>query len=135
MRHFQAMITILLAFLLAPLAADYFVAPVASWGVGLLVIAYETWVLTFKKTTKDIAEENARLAAARRRVEQIKHEAAMMYLQPSARTADRPGSKFDVDNMSPVELANAARQIVSDIREKKTRKEGGAPGESMPKAA
>ena len=42
MRHVQAVVTILLAFLLVPPAADYFAAPAASWGVGLLILAHET---------------------------------------------------------------------------------------------
>ena len=134
MHHFLPVITILLAVLLVPLAADYFAAPAASWGVGLLILAHETWLLLFKKSAKDLAEENARLEEARRRVEQIKSEAAMLYLQPAVAEA-RTGSKFDVDNMSPMDLANAARQIVQDIREKKAKKEGGDQGAAMQKAA
>lgn len=126
MRHLRAIITIIMAFLLAPLGGDYFAAPQASWGIGLVVIAYETWVLAFKKTAADLAEEQRRLAEARRRVEQIKEEAAMVYLQPGANKNARSSSKLDVDSMSPVELANAARQIVQDIRGKKEEKPGGA---------
>jgi hypothetical protein len=134
MRHLRAIITIIMVFLLAPLAGDYFVAPQTSWGIGLVIIAYETWVLGFKKTAKDLADERKRLAEARRRVEQIKEEAAMVYLQPGSNKGAKSSSKLDVDNMSPVELANAARQIVQDIRGKKEEKAGGA-ATSLSKAA
>lgn len=135
MRHFQAIIDILLAFLLAPWAGDYFAAPTGCWVAGLLVIAHETWVLVFKKTARDLAEEQARLEEARRRVEQIKQEAAMVYLQPGGQKAAGPSSKMDVDRMSPVELANAARQIVQDIRGKKSAKEESGKGAAMSQAA
>ena len=129
MRQFLALITILLAFLLAPLACDFFAAPVISWWVAILVIAHETWVAVVKKTPKDLAEEKKRLEEARRRVEQIKQEAAMVYLQPGKKESS--GSKLDVDRMSPAELAMAARAIVDDIRGKK---DGGA-GAPVSKAA
>jgi len=135
MRHFRSVITILLGFLLTPLAADYFAAPGWCWTVGMVVIAYESWVLLFKKTAKDMAEERARLAEARRRVEQIKQEAANVYLQAASGKKGASTASLDVDRMSPVELANAARQIVHDIRGKKDGKsEGGADG-AMSKAA
>lgn len=134
MRHLRSIITIIMVFLLAPLAGDYFAAPQASWGIGLVIIAYETWVLAIKKTAKDLADERKRLAEARRRVEQIKEEAAMVYLQPGSNKSAKSSSKLDVDNMSPVELANAARQIVQDIRGKKDEK-AGESGAAMSKAA
>lgn len=136
MRHFQAIIDILLVFLLAPWAGDYFAAPNACWAAGLLIIIHETWVLVFKKTARDLAEEQARLEEARRRVEQIKHEAAMVYLQPGgAKAASGSSAKMDVDRMSPSELANAARQIVQDIRGKKSTKEEAGKGATMSQAA
>lgn len=134
MRHLRAIITIMLAFLLAPMAGDYFAAPLLAKVVGIMMIVHETWVLVFRKTPKDLAEEQRRLEEARRRVEQIKHEAAMMYLQPGVQKSTAASSKFDVDKMAPHELANAARQIVQDIRAKKADKEGGAAA-PMSKAA
>jgi hypothetical protein len=125
MRHLRSVITILLAFLLTPLAADYFAAPGWCWAVGMVMIAYESWVLLFKKTAKDLVDERARLAEARRRIEKIKEEAAMVYLQAAPGKKGATPSSLDVDRMSPVELANAARQIVQDIRGKK---DGGADG-------
>jgi hypothetical protein len=129
MRQILSTITIILVFVLTPLAADYFAEPVWCWSVGMLVIAYESWALMFKKTAADFAEERRRLEEARRRVEQIKQEAAMVYLQPATGKKGAPTSSLDVDRMSPEELANAARQIVHDIRGKKDGKpEGGAAG-------
>jgi hypothetical protein len=135
MRQFLATITIILVFVLTPLVADYSGEPIWCWLIGMVVIAYQTWVLLFKKTAKEHAEEQARLAEARRRVEQIKQEAAMVYLQPTGGKKGGAAPTLDVDKMSPVELANAARQIVHDIRGKKGPKGESGTEASMPNAA
>lgn len=124
---------ILLTFLLTPAAADYFAAPRVCWGLAIVLIIYETWILAIKKTPKDIAFEKARVEEARRKVEQIKEEATKSFLQGGGKKiGSSPLSTKDVNSMSEEELALAARRIVQDMRQKKG---GGESGEQTLKKA
>lgn len=114
---------ILALFALTPFAADYFGSPVVCWGVSICIIAYETWALTLKKGPREIAEEKKRVEEARRRIEQIKEEAARSFLQGAKNRSATVVTK-DVNSMTEEELALAARKIVQDLRRKKGRGEG-----------
>lgn len=116
-------VIILALFILTPLAVEYFGSPLLCWGVSICIIAYETWALTLRKGPDEIAEEKKRIEEARRRVEQIKEEAARSFLQ-GAKGRSVPVAAKDVNSMTEEELAIAARKIVQDLRRKKGRGDG-----------
>jgi len=109
---------ILVLFVVTPFVAEYTEAPLLCWGGAMILIAYETWCLTFRKGPRDIEEEKKRIEEARRRVEQIKEEAARSFLQGTKKSA-QPLVTKDVNSMTEEELAIAARRIVEELKRKK----------------
>lgn len=111
-------VVILMVFLLTPFLAEYFDAWFLCWGIATVIIGYETWVLTLKKSAKDRQEELRRIEEARARLEQIKEEASRSLMQP--RKGGGALVLKDVNNMSEEELALAARKIVEELKRKKS---------------